>query len=71
MTLKAKGKDPEVFEMGITNDELYAIEADAVAEFLDAKECPHMSLEDTLGNMKTLDMLRESAGMKFAAEMTA
>jgi len=68
MTLKKNGADPEVFDMGMTNDELYAGEADAVAEFLDAKECPYMTLEDTLGNMRTLDGLRASAGMKFAAE---
>lgn len=71
MTLYPQGGEPEVFEMGMTNDQLYAAEADAVAEFLEAKECPYMTLEDTLGNMRTLDMMRESAGMKFAAEMTA
>jgi predicted dehydrogenase len=71
MTLHRNGKDPEVFEMGMTNDELYGVEADTVAQFLEAKECPYMSLEDTLGNMRTLDMLRESAGMRFAAEATA
>ena len=63
--------EPEVFEFGMTNDELYAAEADAVAQYIDDKECPYMTLADTLGNMKTLDMMRESAGMKFAAEMTA
>jgi predicted dehydrogenase len=70
VTVKRNGKDPETFEMVSTNDELYALEADAVAEFLEKGECPYMTLEDTLGNMKTLDALRASAGLKFAAEMT-
>jgi predicted dehydrogenase len=71
VSIERYGKDTEHFEMGSTNDELYAIEADAVAEFIEHKECPYMTLEDTLNNMRTLDMLRESAGLKFAAEMTA
>lgn len=71
MTLIPNKGDQQVFEFGMSNDELYAVEADAVAEFIDAKECPYMTLEDTLGNMRTLDMMRESAGMKFAAEMVA
>lgn len=69
MHLYRNGKDVETFEMGITNDELYGYEADAVAEFFEQKECPWMTPEDTLGQMRTLDMLRQSAGMKFAAEM--
>jgi predicted dehydrogenase len=71
MTLLASGKEPEVFDFGLTNDELYAAEADAVAQFIDAKECPYMTIEDTLGNMRTLDALRDSAGLKFSAEMLA
>jgi len=71
MTLHKNGAEPEVFEFGMTNDELYAVEADAVAEFLDQKEAPYMTVQDTLGQMRTLDMLRESAGLKFAAEMRA
>jgi CMP-2-keto-3-deoxyoctulosonic acid synthetase len=71
MHVHRNGKDVETFEMGITNDELYAYEADAVAEFFEQKECPWMSPDDTLGQMRALDMLRESAGMKFAAETKA
>ena len=47
---------------------LPAHEADAVAKFFEAKECPYMSIEDTLGQMRTLDMLRESAGLNFGAK---
>ncbi len=71
VSVERYGKDTEFFEFGSTNDELYAIEADTVAEFIDHKECPYMTLEDTLNNMRTLDMLRQSAGLKFAAEQTA
>jgi predicted dehydrogenase len=70
MTLHRKGHDPEVLDLGITNDQLYAAEADAVAEFIEAKECPYMSIEDTRGQMRTLDELRRSAGLHFAAELT-
>lgn len=69
ITLYANGKDPETFEFGMSNAELYALEADTVAQHIDDREAPSMTLEDTLGNMRTLDMLRQSAGMRFAAEM--
>jgi predicted dehydrogenase len=58
----------ESVELGITNAELYAAEADAVAEFIDAKECPYVTVEDTMQQMRTLDMLRKSAGIVFGAE---
>ncbi len=67
----ARGKDPESFELNCSNDELYGYEADAVAQFIDSKECPYMTLEDTINNMRTLDMLRASAGLEFDAEMKA
>jgi hypothetical protein len=59
----------EKFDLKSANDELYAIEADTVAEFIDEKECQYMTLEDTLNNMRALDALRSSAGLKFSAEM--
>jgi predicted dehydrogenase len=71
LVVYARGKDPESFELNCTNDELYGYEADAVAQFIDSKECPYMTLEDTINNMRTLDMLRASAGREFAAEMKA
>jgi len=71
LTLYKRGAEPESWQMNCTNDELYACEADAVAEFLEARECPYMTLEDTINNMRTLDMLRASAGLVFSAEMTA
>lgn len=68
MTLRRKGSEPELFDLGCTNAELYAHEADAVASHLDKKECPYMTIADTLGNMQTLDALRASCGLHFSAE---
>ena len=68
LTLSKRGQEPEVFELGVTNAELYGIEADSVAEFFEAKECPYVSIEDTRQQMRTLDKLRASGGLKFAAE---
>ena len=67
-TLRRKGKDPELFDLKSTNDELYGIEADAVAEFFDKGECPYVTVQDTIDNMRALDALRKSVGLKFAAE---
>jgi predicted dehydrogenase len=69
MTVHPKGGEAQVFDMGITNDELYGYEADAVAEFLERGECPYMSIADTLGQMKTLDTLRESTGLRFESAL--
>ncbi len=68
ITLSVKGEEEKQFHLTSTNDELYAIEADSVARFLEQKECPYMTLVDTLNNMQALDALRKSAGLKFAAE---
>lgn len=63
MHLFRNGKDVESFDLGCTNDELYGYEADAVAEFLEAGECPYMTKADTLGNALVMDALRDSAGV--------
>ena len=68
LVLRREGAEPETFELGTDNDTLYGIEADAVVEWLEAGECPHMTPEDTLGNMRALDALRRSAGLTFARE---
>jgi predicted dehydrogenase len=70
MTIQKGGRVEETFDLKSSNDELYAIEADAVAQYLDEKECPFMNWEDTLNNMRTLDALRSSAGLKFSSEMS-
>lgn len=71
MILYRKGVDPEEFSLGVTNDHLYAIEADTVAEHWEGGEVPFQSVQDTLNQMKALDMLRESAGLKFEGELEA
>ena len=68
LRIERSGKDAVEQEFTLTNDELYAAEADAVAAYLEAKECPHMTKADTRGNMRALDGLRASAGFKFANE---
>ena len=50
--------------------ELYANEALTVAEFIDQRQAPRpaMSWSDSLGQMRTLDALRESMGLRFDCE---
>lgn len=43
----------------------YALEADAVFDYLTVKEAPQMTLADSMAVMRTLDRLRESAGFVF------
>lgn len=70
MTLEIDGAEAQTIE--IENDaNLYAIEADSVAEFLSARQCPYMSIDDTLGNMRALDAMRKSAGLAFEMEAKA
>jgi predicted dehydrogenase len=71
LTLKQSGKEDQTFDFDSSNDELYGIEADAVAAYITKGENPNMSIEETLMNMRTLDKLRASAGLVFAAEPKA
>ena len=71
VTLKRAGKDDETFDFDSSNDELYGIEADAVAAYITADENPNMTIAETLANMRTLDKLRASAGLVFDAEPKA
>ncbi|HEU5229968.1 MAG TPA: Gfo/Idh/MocA family oxidoreductase [Ktedonobacteraceae bacterium] len=50
------------------NEDLYAIEADTVAQYLDARQAPMMRWDDSLGNMKTLDQWRAAVGMIYDTE---
>jgi len=49
---------------------LYSLEVDAVAAHLDAGQAPPpaMTWEDSLGNMKTLDLWRQSIGLVYDSE---
>jgi aryl-alcohol dehydrogenase-like predicted oxidoreductase len=62
-------KEPE--EVAVeTYEWLYAIEADTVAANIERRQAPSpaMTWADSLGNMKTLDMWRESIGVVYEAE---
>jgi predicted dehydrogenase/aryl-alcohol dehydrogenase-like predicted oxidoreductase len=50
------------------NPHKYALEADALALALPGLECPAMPVDDSLGNMRTLDQWRSSAGVVYAQE---
>ena len=63
--------DGETETVAVTHGrELYANEALTVAEHLDARQAPSpaMSWSDSLGQMTTLDALRESMGLRFDCE---
>lgn len=61
MRIVKNGETQEEWDLSSSNAELYAYEADAVAEHFEAKECPYMTIADTLGQARALDMLRASA----------
>jgi len=64
-------KEGKIQEISIeTKEWLYAIEADTVAENIEARQAPSpaMTWEDTLGNMKTLDLWRSSFGFVYDPE---
>ncbi len=63
---------PGVEEVAAPSDKpLYALEADSVAQFLDARQSPAMSWADSLGNMLTLDGWRRELGLLFTNEQAA
>lgn len=51
--------------------DLYALEADTVAAYIDEQQAPVMTWNDTLGNMKTLDLWRAALGVVYDAEKPA
>jgi len=53
-----------------TDQGLYSIEADTVAEHIDDRQAPFPAVTwaDTLGNMRTLDRWRESIGLVYESE---
>ncbi|GLV56998.1 oxidoreductase [Dictyobacter sp. S3.2.2.5] len=63
-----KRNDGEVTEHSFETEDLYGLEADAVAEHLAERQSPTMSWEDTLGNMRTLDQWRAAIGLTYPAE---
>jgi len=47
---------------------IYTYEADTVARYLDVRQAPAMSWNDTLGNMQTLDRWRQAIGLTYDAD---
>ena len=63
--------EPEPREILVASDRgLYTIEADTVAAHIANRQAafPAMTWEDTLGNMRMLDMWRESVGLRYDAD---
>jgi len=50
--------------------DLWGHQAKVMQDHLEVRESPTMSWDDTMGNMRTLDALRRSAGLTFAQEPT-
>ena len=66
--VRKKGKiTPEII-LTKTKRGLYSLEADIVAAYLDKRQAPTMTWEDTLGNMKTLDRWRKAVGVLYPAD---
>ncbi|MDO8585674.1 MAG: aldo/keto reductase [Armatimonadota bacterium] len=65
-----KEKQPEEIGLDVGTDLLYAIEADTVAASLDKRQAPSpaMTWDDSLGNMRTLDLWRMAVGVTYDTE---
>lgn len=68
--LKRSGKDTEEIEVPAESESCYTIEADMIARNLPNQELPYpcMAWEDSINNMKALDMWRDSIGLVFDIE---
>lgn len=61
--------EQETQEVFVESDAgLYALEADTVATYIDERQAPAMTWDDTLGNMRTLDQWRAAIGVVYEAE---
>lgn len=67
IVLHRRGKDPETIRTHTVPD-LWGNQASVVADHLAQREAPTMTKADTIGNMRALDMLRRSAGLRFAGD---
>ncbi len=70
ITLHKRGEKAPTHINVETSQQIYGIEADTVAANLDKRQAPSpaMSWNDTLGNMKALDMWRAQIGLQYEAE---
>ncbi|MCW5941328.1 MAG: Gfo/Idh/MocA family oxidoreductase [Fimbriimonadaceae bacterium] len=67
LRLHRNGKEPETIQTGTVPD-LWGNQAAVVARHLAERESPTMTKADTLGNMRALDALRRSAGLRFGGD---
>jgi predicted dehydrogenase/aryl-alcohol dehydrogenase-like predicted oxidoreductase len=69
--LLKKNNEREPREIVVETPEyLYGIEADTVARYVDQRQAapPAMTCDDSLGNMKTLDLWRDAIGLVYESE---
>jgi aryl-alcohol dehydrogenase-like predicted oxidoreductase len=67
--LVKKDQEPAIQSIAVDNTrDQYALEADTVAAYLNERQAPAMTWNDTLGNMKTLDRWRAALGVVYDAE---
>ncbi len=70
--LVKKDQEPTVQQIAVDNTHnLYALEADTVATYLEARQSPTMPWSDTLGNLRTLDRWRAALGVVYDIEKPA
>jgi len=68
--VQRKGEPQQEFVVELTQP-AYAIEADHVAAYIERRQAPAMSWDDSLGNMQTLDQWRKSIGLIYESERAA
>lgn len=66
--VKKDGEPEKQFAFPDAPADLYALEADTVARYIEERQAPAMTWEDTLGNMRTLDQWRAALGVVYQAE---
>ncbi|KAF7721241.1 hypothetical protein EC973_005004 [Apophysomyces ossiformis] len=64
------GKTPEIIPVALEQTNLFAIEADAVAEAVleGQKESKFMTWDDSLGQIRAMDQWRKEIGLKYATD---
>jgi predicted dehydrogenase/aryl-alcohol dehydrogenase-like predicted oxidoreductase len=67
--LVKQDQEPTIQRIAVDNTcDQYALEADTVAAYIDERQAPAMTWNDTLGNMKALDRWRAALGVVYEAE---
>ena len=65
--VQRRGQPRQVIEVR-TDAWLYAVEADTVARHIPQRQAPAMRWDDTLGNMRALDLWRRAVGLTYDQE---